>query len=204
MDIAESLKSEILKRGLTASVVARDTELPLSTVSEFLRGGRDISTAKASAIAEYLGFVFTMSQIRKREMKLYLEDIKTIDEAGYSLDDADTAAGMVRDLKSIEDAYGPWDQDDADMAARFVNDLRFIEEHCGDWSEDDANRASQFAEDLKWLETNGWVDWAEEDANMGRDFVADLKYLEQCGESPTEDRMADVRDFVASIKKKRR
>jgi transcriptional regulator with XRE-family HTH domain len=178
MDISGLLRTEVERRGLTVTSVAEGADVPFSTVSEFLRGEREIGADKASRIAEFLGFDLTLSRLRRKAMAEHAALVDDLEKRGVSLDD-----------ESIE------------QVRDFAESLRCIEERYQAWSEDDAEQASKFRADIEWLEEHGWEAWSEDDASDVAEFASNLKTLEEIGEDPTEERMAEVAEFLENLRK---
>ena len=53
-DLAEALRAAIIASGLSANELAKQTGVPQTTLSRFMRGN-DMSMARGSRIAAYLG-----------------------------------------------------------------------------------------------------------------------------------------------------
>jgi len=85
MDIKEILLEEIGRLGYSKTKLAKETGLPLTTISEWMNNKRDIGTKKIGAIADFLKFEFGPTEQRRQEMKQYLADVLVIQKADFGL-----------------------------------------------------------------------------------------------------------------------
>jgi len=107
MDIKGILLEEIGRLGYSKTKLAKETGLPLTTISEWMNNNRDIGTNKIGAIAEFLGFEFGPSEQRRKEMKQYLADILVIQKAGFDLMGRGRANIAARNWRYLEErGYG--------------------------------------------------------------------------------------------------
>jgi transcriptional regulator with XRE-family HTH domain len=211
MNISKILKQEINRRGLSVTAVSEGANVPFSTVSEFLRGGREIGADKASKIATFMGFELVVSKVRREEMSDFEATVATLEKQGYSVDDETMEATkeFVGNLRILADEFGYHDvlnEEDAESASQFVGDMKILAQrfdYPDGFGEEDAELAASFCQDLIWIEEHWSANWGEDDVDAVATFVANLKWLEEVGEEATADRIEKVADFVANLKMKR-
>lgn len=209
MNISKILQKEIGRRGLSVTAVSEGAKVPFSTVSEFLRGEREIGADKASKIATFLGFDLVVSKLRRIEMSNYEATVASLEKQGYSVDDEtmETTAEFVQNLRVLADQFGYTDgfsEEDAELASQFVGNMQELAQRFNypeGFSEEDAELAESFCRNLCVLADRfGYPDGlSEEDAEAVAGFVANLEWLEAEGEEVTSDRIEEVATFVANL-----
>jgi len=97
--ISESLRREIKRRGLYASEVARLADVPVSTVTRFLRGERGLGGATMESLAEAFGLILV--PIEEVEANLDMEaEIERALELNYDV--RDILRSLLRRIRSKE------------------------------------------------------------------------------------------------------
>jgi transcriptional regulator with XRE-family HTH domain len=66
MPILEELKAAIRDSGQTLTYISQKTGVPVSSLSRFLSGERDIGVTSADAIAKYFGLTLKPDKKRKK------------------------------------------------------------------------------------------------------------------------------------------
>ena len=203
MDVSDYLRKEIMRRGFTPTDVSRATGLPFSTVSEFVRGVREVGTDKASAIAEFLGLSLVYGNSRRLAMQKYERTVAELEKKGVDVDDEtmERLNNYVANLEWLDrkDDYPPTDEE-AEKLENYVENYRYLQREKHDLPDDEkAEWLENCVENYRYLQREGYDFQDDDEMEKVEAFVQNLRWLEEHDEIPDEDRMNEVAEFVANL-----